>query len=190
MFRKISISLIIFIAFTTLFTNVGSIVKAAKANKIIVKSTAFNNGGKIPLKYICNKIPKGGNVSLPLEWTSVPSGAKSFAMYMYDLNPVAKNHIHWLVVNIPVTVTSLKEGLSRTQFMPAGSVELPNSSNFLGYEGPCPPEHTGNHQYKIVILALNCEELKLSDAINLEGFQRYVQGKVLGSGELTGYYQQ
>jgi Raf kinase inhibitor-like YbhB/YbcL family protein len=127
---------------------------------------------------------------LPLQWSSAPAGTKSFVVYMYDLNPVAKNHIHWLVKNIPATVTSFKEGISRTQFMPAGSIELANTSGSLGYEGPCPPVGTGNHQYKVVVLALNTEELKLYGAPTLADLEVAVGGKILGRGEISGYYQQ
>ena len=190
MAKKINIVLIMFVVILTLFNGVFTEVKGVGINEISVSSTAFRNGDKIPLKYVCNRIPKGGNVSIPLAWTSAPQGTKSLAIYMYDLNPIAKNHIHWVVVNIPIRVTSLKEGLSRTQFMPAGSVELPNTTGLAGYEGPCPPVGTGNHQYKIVVLALNTEELKLSGATTLESLQASTKGKVLGRGELSGYYRQ
>jgi len=190
MLKKISLSIMIIGTFLTLFKNGFSQVKAANLMEINVSSIAFQKGSTIPLKYVCDRIPKGKNVSIPLKWASVPAGTKSFAMYMYDLNPVAKDHIHWFVTNIPISVTSFNEGISRTKFMPTGSLEFPNTSGSIGYEGPCPPKGTGNHQYKVVILALNVEEFKPSGVTTLANIEASIQGKVLAKGEISGYYQQ
>ena len=156
--------------------------------ELTVRSTAFNNEGQISLKYVCTRIPGGENVSLPLEWSAGPQGTKSYAILMYDLSPVANNHVHWAVTNIPSRVTSFKEGISRTQFIPAGTLELSNTSGQVGYEGPCPPQGTGSHKYRIVVVALNTNNLDISGSVSVDKFEAMVKDKVLAQGEIAGYY--
>lgn len=163
---------------------------AEKAGALIVKSSAFTSGSNIPVQYACSKVPGGKDFSIPLEWSSAPKDTKSYAILMYDLNPVAKNFIHWGVINIPLNVTSLREAASRTQNMPSESVEFSNSPVPNGYEGPCPPVGTGKHEYKIIVYALNTDKVNISIPVNLEQFQAAIKGKVLGQSELTGYFEQ
>ena len=71
-----------------------------------LSSTAFTDGGKIPVPYV---MPGAGgkNISLPLAWTGTPSDTKSFALSMVDPHPIARNWVHWLVVNLPGNVHAL-----------------------------------------------------------------------------------
>lgn len=171
--------------------SIGS-AKSSSANpaKLNVKSSAYGAGDTIPVKYVCSKIPGGENVSIPVEWCGAPSETKSFAVFMYDLNPVAKNFVHWSVINIPSDINHLQEGASLTSYMPAGSIELKNSSGTVGYTGPCPPAGTKKHEYKIIIYALNTEKLNLSGFVPVDKFQSAIAGKVLAQGEISGFFEQ
>lgn len=160
-----------------------------KPEMFSVKSNAFNSGEAIPIKYVCTSIPGGSGISIPLQWSGAPKNTKSFAIFMYDTHPVAKNFVHWSVINIPNNVVELKAGVSGTENMPKGSVELINSSSKIGYMGPCPPVGTGKHQYKIIVYALNTETLNLSGSTSLSHFKSAVSGKVLAESELIGYYE-
>lgn len=160
-----------------------------KPEKFIIKSKAFNSGEAISVKYVCTSIPGGSNMSIPLEWSGAPTGTKSFAIFMYDTHSVAKNFVHWAVINIPNSVAELKGGASGTENMPKGSVELINNSSRIGYMGPCPPIGTGKHQYKIIVYALNTETLNLKGTTSLSQFKSAVDGKVLAESELYGYYE-
>ena len=108
-----------------------------------LSSAAFKDGEKIPIQYV---MPGAGgkNISVPLSWKNVPSGTKSFALSAIDPHPVAQNWVHWLVINIPATATSLEEGASKKK-MPPGSIELKSSFGDVGYGGPQPPKGTGDH---------------------------------------------
>lgn len=161
-----------------------------KAGTLTIKSSAYTNASQIPVQYACSKVSGGKDLSIPLEWSGAPKDTKSYAVFMYDLNPVANNFVHWAAINIPSNVTALKEGASRTQNMPLGSLELPNSAGGNGYEGPCPPVGTGKHEYKITVYALNTQTLNLSGPVTLDQFQAAINGKVLGQSELTGYFEQ
>ena len=151
-----------------------------------ISSIAFKDGGKIPIQYV---MPGAGgkNVSIPLTWRNTPPGTKSFALSMIDLHPVAQSWVHWLVINISSQVTSLEEGASRKK-MPPGSAELKNSFGDVGYGGPQPPKGTGDHPYITTLYALNVDKLDLGVIISLSSFKKAIEGKVIGSGSITGMF--
>lgn len=151
-----------------------------------IKSTAFQDGGKIPQPYV---MPGAGgqNISLPLAWSGAPPGTQSFALSIVDPHPVANNWVHWLVINLPADITGLAEGASGRN-MPKGAVQLHNSWGKPGYGGPQPPKGTGDHPYVATIYALSAPKLDLKENAGLAGFTRALEGKVLGSAKITGYY--
>jgi len=179
--KKIYAFLFVSAAFLTLTAVNGSGGPAMK-----LMSRAFADGKKIPLAYV---MPAAGgqNLSLPLSWTDPPPGVKSFALSLTDPHPIARNWVHWLVINIPGNVTSLEEGASR-QKMPPGAVELKNSFGDLGYGGPQPPKGTGDHPYVATLYALKVDRLDLPPATGLAAFQKALEGKVLTTATLTGYF--
>ena len=149
-------------------------------------SSAFTDGDKIPQQYV---MPGAGgkNLSLPLTWSGAPAGTQSFALSMVDPHPVARNWVHWLVINLPADTSGLGEGISGKN-MPSGAAELHNSWGKPGYGGPQPPPGTGDHPYVVTIYALNSAKLDLKPAANLTGFQKALEGKVLDTAKITGYY--
>jgi hypothetical protein len=151
-----------------------------------ISSAAFQNGEKIPMRYV---MPGAGgkNISIPLAWMDAPSGTKSYALSMVDPHPVARNWVHWLVINIPANVASLEEGASREK-MPRGSIELKNSFGDIGYGGPQPPKGTGDHPYVFTLCALSVEKLDLGINASLSAFKKALEGKILGSATITGKY--
>ena len=151
-----------------------------------ITSAAFKDRGKIPIQYV---MPGAGgrNISIPLGWKNIPSGTKSFALSIVDPHPVAQNWVHWLVINIPASVTSLAEGASGKK-MPQGAVELKSSYGEVGYGGPQPPKGTGDHPYVVTVYALSVPKLDLPVNTNLAGLQKALEGQVLGSTTITGYF--
>jgi hypothetical protein len=151
-----------------------------------VSSAAFKDKGKIPVQYV---MPGAGgqNLSVPLTWKNVPPGTKSFALSMVDIHPIAQNWVHWLAINIPLQVTSLEEGASRSR-MPAGSKELVSSFGEIGYGGPQPPKGTGDHPYVVTVYALSVDRLDLRADALLPEFKKALEGKVTGSASITGMY--
>jgi Raf kinase inhibitor-like YbhB/YbcL family protein len=149
-------------------------------------SSAFTDGGKIPQPYV---MPGAGgqNLSLPLAWSGAPAGAKSFALTIIDPHPVAHNWVHWLVADIPGDATSLAEGASGRK-MPPGAVELKNSWGELSYGGPQPPKGTGDHPYVVTLYALSVAKLDLKPAASWADLKKAMEGKILGTATITGYY--
>jgi Raf kinase inhibitor-like YbhB/YbcL family protein len=157
----------------------------APAATMTLTSTAFANGGRIPDKYTMID-HTGKNISLPFAW-SAPPETLSFALSMVDHHPMANNWVHWLVVNIPATVTSLAEAASVS--MPAGALQLNNSWGEAVYYGPYPPSGTGVHPYVTTVYALNVASLDLPVNTSLAEFEAAIQGKVIASASITGYFR-
>ncbi|MBA2847873.1 YbhB/YbcL family Raf kinase inhibitor-like protein [Thermosulfuriphilus ammonigenes] len=151
-----------------------------------ITSPAFVDGGRIPTKYV---MPRAGgeNLSPPLSWEGEPEGTKSFAISCVDPHPIARNWVHWLVINIPASVHRLPEGASGRS-MPASARELKNSFGFVGYGGPQPPPGTGDHPYVFTVYALSVEVLDLPEDISLEEFLGAIEPYILDKVSLTGYY--
>jgi len=149
-------------------------------------SPTIPENGTIPLKYV---MPGAGgqNVSPPLKWEGIPSGTKSLVLLMYDRHPIADNWIHWIVINIPTSVTEFPEGASgRTITSPAR--ELINSYGFSGYGGPQPPSGTGQHPYVFRLYALSVSEINLSSQPSYDEIIRAVQPYVIDYKEFVGYF--
>ena len=151
-----------------------------------VSSAAFKDKGKIPVQYV---MPGAGgqNLSVPLTWKNVPPGTKSFALSMVDIHPIAQNWVHWLAINIPLQVTSLEEGASRSR-MPAGSKELVSSFGEIGYGGPQPPKGTGDHPYVVTLYALNVVKLDPPVQTSLAAVKKALEGKILATSTITGIF--
>jgi Raf kinase inhibitor-like YbhB/YbcL family protein len=162
------------------------IVHISGGQAMQLQSSAFTDGGKIPQQYV---MPGAGgkNLSLPLAWSGAPAGTKSLALTIIDPHPVAHNWVHWLVADIPGNATSLPEGASGKK-MPPGAVELQNSWGELSYGGPQPPKGTGDHPYVVTLYALNVSKLDLKPTAGWADLKKAMEGKILGTATITGYY--
>ena len=151
-----------------------------------ITSSAFTDGGKIPIKYV---MPGAGgqNRSVPLSWTGAPAGTQSFALAMVDPHPVARNWVHWLVIDLPKDAASLPEGASG-KGMPMGAVELQNSFGAPGYGGPQPPPGSGDHPYVFTLYALSVPKVEIGKTAGLAAFKQALEGKTLATATLTGHF--
>jgi Raf kinase inhibitor-like YbhB/YbcL family protein len=149
-------------------------------------SPTIPENGTIPLKYV---MPGAGgqNVSPPLKWEGIPSGTKSLVLLMYDRHPIANNWVHWIVINIPTSVTEFPEGASG-RMITSPARELINTYGFRGYGGPQPPSGTGQHPYVFRLYALSVPEINLSSQPNYDEVIRAVQPYVIDYKEFVGYF--
>ena len=78
--------------------------------KIHVSSASFANGAPQP-RSVAFAACGGDDISPQLSWRGAPAGTKSFALTEFDTDARAgAGFWHWLVVNIPPSVTSLNAG--------------------------------------------------------------------------------
>jgi hypothetical protein len=141
-----------------------------------LKSSAFKDSELIPQKYSKN----GENVSPPLAWENAPKETKSFALAIVDRHPVARNFIHWLVVDIATNVSSLKEGASESASMPEGAREI------KPYYGPNPP--SGSHDYEFILYAMKTDKLDLPTKVSREDFFEAAEKNAITTVSLIGKY--
>lgn len=143
-----------------------------------VSSSAFAGNQIIPKKYTCD----GGDVSPPLDWSSAPKNAKSFAVICDDANAPSGRFTHWIVCDIPPTVTRFKEGSS------GDGTEGRNDFGNVGYGGPCPPAADSAHHYTFHVYALDIEKLGRS-GMSRQEIDAAIKGHIIGEGRLTARYQ-
>lgn len=144
-------------------------------------SAAFRDGELIPAKYS----GYGDNVSPDLSWDEVPDGTRSLALICRDPDAPAGTFYHWVVFNIPDTLTRLPEGLGHGPALPRGGSQGTNSFRRVGYDGPRPP--SGTHRYYFDLYALD-GVLALDQTATAGRLQEAMKGHVLAQGSLMGKY--
>ncbi len=98
----------------------------------------------------------GAGVSPALAWKNAPAGTKSFAVTYYDKDaPTGSGFWHWVVHNIPASVSQLEAGK-----LPAGVVEGNTDVGKPGYVGACPPVGR-KHKYIYTVHALKTDKLDI-----------------------------
>ena len=148
---------------------------------IKISSSAFDEGGTIPLKYTCD----GEDVSPPLEWSGVPEGAKTLVLISDDPDAPMGTWVHWVLFNLPATVNNLPEDIPPMQTLESGAKQGMNDFRRIGYGGPCPPG--GMHRYYFKIYALDTE-IDLEAGAAKPEILRAMEGHILAQGQLMGRY--
>jgi len=146
-----------------------------------LKSSAFEQRGRIPAKHT----GEGQDVSPVLEWTNVPDGARSFALICHDpdaplVSAGTYGFVHWVLYNIPASVTNL----------PEGTADYTNGQTGFGkmrYGGPMPPNGHGAHHYFFWLFALD-QELNLEPGLTLWQLLEKIEPHTLGMNRLVGIY--
>jgi Raf kinase inhibitor-like YbhB/YbcL family protein len=149
------------------------------AASLTLTSSAFQNNAMIPIQYT----KEGQNLSPPLAWANVPKGTKSFVLMCDDPDAPGGTWTHWVLYNIPPTLTHLEEG---SKNLPPQALIGKNSWGELGYGGPQPP--SGTHHYHFTLYALDTE-LKVSKGENREEILKALKNHVLDQATLVGLYQ-
>src|SRR3954469_21743603 len=102
----------------------------AQAPPMVLSTTAFPDGGDVPVKYTqaAPGVKPGEGTSLPLTWNNVPAGTQSFVLHMHDMegarNKTTEDQIHWLVWNIPATAKGMPEGVPAGAQLADGSYQF------------------------------------------------------------------
>jgi len=145
-------------------------------------SGAFNQGGSIPDQFS----KKDGNASPPLEWHGLPPGTKSLALIVDDPDAPSGTFVHWLLYDIPISLSELKEGVLAQSHLPGGLRQGRNGFGEIGYGGPQPP--SGTHRYFFRLYALDTE-LDLAPGATREQLEQSMRGHILEQTELMGRFE-
>lgn len=147
-----------------------------------ISSQAFKEGEFIPKKFTCD----GANVSPPLSWSEVPPKVKTFALISDDPDAPRGTWVHWVLFNIPASVTALPENVLKTRTIPNGARQGVNDSRGIGYDGPCPPG--GVHRYYFKLYALD-SEMGLEPGCTKADLEQSMGGHILAQAQLMGRYK-
>jgi Raf kinase inhibitor-like YbhB/YbcL family protein len=216
-------------------SGLASLPASAASLKVTVDSV--KNGGMLANKYaFCMPAAQGHttagpNINPSIKWSKGPSGTKSYAIILYDtdspaeqrekmnkegetLTAAVKRKVfnHWVLVDIPSRVRSIKEGEASHERVlrgkpptpaPVGAVNGLNDyttataanpamkGNYYGYDGPCPPWNDENlHHYHFAVYALSVETLNLPKDFDAAAAKEAMKDKVLAEGELLTVYTQ
>jgi Raf kinase inhibitor-like YbhB/YbcL family protein len=150
----------------------------AAPDRIRLTSPAFEAEAVIPREFTCD----GDEVSPPLAWTGVPTGARSLALLVEDPDAPGGTFVHWTVFAIAPETTGIQAGR-----VPRGAREGENSFGDSGYGGPCPPEGDEPHRYVFALYALRSDP-GLDAGAAPEAVREAVAGAAIARGQLTGRY--
>lgn len=136
---------------------------------LILSSESFQDGDYLGSDHILSAAYgfgcEGGNVSPHFAWSGAPAETKSFALTCFDPDaPTGSGFWHWVVVNIPPSVTSLPLGAGTPESgaMPDASLQVRTDFGKPGYGGPCPPEGDHPHRYLFTLYAVGLEALPVT----------------------------
>jgi Raf kinase inhibitor-like YbhB/YbcL family protein len=151
-------------------------------------SSEWHEGGSVPRENVFNGSGcSGANLSPELHWSGAPSGTKSFAVTILDPDaPTGGGWWHWVVFNIPGTVSALPAGAGskESRRLPPASVQCKNDYGEPGYGGPCPPAGT-IHRYLVRVYALDVEKLAFGSQTPPANIAKQIEAHAIGVAKLT-----
>ncbi|MCL2783091.1 MAG: YbhB/YbcL family Raf kinase inhibitor-like protein [Propionibacteriaceae bacterium] len=163
-------------------------------------SADFEDGQPLPVR----QTGTGGNISPRLTWSGFPEATKSFLVTATDPDARRGTSWHWVVSDIPATITSLPAGrrrgvpqilativFYRRQAMAGvpGSLERCNSMAATGFLGALPPKGDHPHRYVFAVHALDVEHLDVDSKAKPQRVLDAAAPHTLARALITGTYQ-
>jgi Raf kinase inhibitor-like YbhB/YbcL family protein len=157
------------------------------------------------------------NINPAISWSNQPIGTQSYALAVIDpdvpvnFGPANKpdqvipadaprnDFYHWVLVNIPLSVNSIPEGVNSHGVDAGGKVaaSTPYGLNGVnsfspsngGYDGPCPPWNDLRlHHYHFIVYALNVPTISLYGGLTGKLMETGMAGHILATAEIVGTY--
>ncbi len=197
-------------------------------------SKNFSDGGTIPghcafgVADARNHVALSANRNPHLAWSGAPDDTRSFVVVCIDVDVPTRGDdvnqegrtvpadlprtefVHWLLVDLPSSVTELGEGACADGVVPHGKQNPPGpvgsrsgvndysswfaddpdmAGRYLGYDGPCPPWNDSLvHHYHFTIYAVDVARLDVPAGFGLAELRLALEGHVLDQASLVGRY--
>ena len=163
-----------------------SAIDKVEENTFKLRSENLIHNAQLPNNQVyktfgCN----GGNLSPQLSWKNAPINTKSFALICHDPDaPKENGWYHWLVVNIPITKTSIKQGEKIE-----GAIETITDFETTGFGGACPPVGHGVHHYNFTIYAMDTEKLDVTENEKPVDVEKKILKHAIAKSTITGLFE-
>lgn len=146
-----------------------------------VTTEAFATAGEFPERFSC--LGPDGGVSPPVTWSGAPEGTRAYIVILSEPDSPVGDVYHWVLSNLPSSVTSLSEGAGSATESRGGS-HVRNSFNIRGYTPPCTAVTPRDRTLRLEVIALNGEVQLLGSPERADIAQLLiaVDGHVLGRG--------
>jgi len=145
----------------------------------VLRSPEVADGGILPKDYTGD----GSSATLPLEWSGVPEGTKSFALIMHHIAP-DQTKWYWILYNIPATTLSLPRNVKDVGTLGNNSVNGKTEYAPPHSKGPGPKKYIYTVYALSAIPQLDVKPDKVSRDVLLAAMKDHI----LGSAELKVVY--
>jgi Raf kinase inhibitor-like YbhB/YbcL family protein len=199
-----------------------------------LQSSSFSDGAAMPMSLAFGKIDPTHRVALAdnrnpqLSWTDFPEDTRAFAVLCHDYDvpsipddvnqegrevPASLARIdffHWVLIDLPVSITSITEGEYSHQVSPRGksgpearhgtrqgindftqwfASDHDMRGDYYGYDGPCPPWNDSIvHHYVFTVYALDVARLPIEGRFDGRQARDVLARHALASASVTGSY--
>lgn len=197
-------------------------------------SQSIVNGQAIHARFAFGKQDAAAHIALSdnlnphFSWEGAPEGTQSFVLICRDPDAPSKpddvnqedrevpadlpraNFYHWVLVDIPASVTAIEEGEFSKEVTPKGkngptaprnmrqgindyttwfASDHDMKGDYYGYDGPCPPFNDAlAHRYEFTLYALDIETVPLEGRFSTEDVLKVINPHILASDSITGLY--